>query len=267
MTYLLLKLLWRLLFWGIIALGSVFGLILLFNLLMPFITATYLAKKTGFETRVERLSIDPFSQLLQLEKATLHNPIQQFDDTDFLRINQIQIRANPSGLTSKERIEIDEVIVDLEQVAYVKNQKEQTNVASFIASFQSRQEPTNDQPERKKRPFLIHHFTFRLHTLKIADYTYSKPNLLHFDVAIERQFKNVTAVDQIMKPLEKDLLPYGLATVVKDLFHTLSDPATYKEALINTPKSILEKTGETAIERLQAVGSGVKTTLDFFQKE
>ncbi len=62
------------------ALGLISALLLLLNVFTPGIAAKYLERKTGFETKTEAFSLEPFSHTVHFENITLSNPDNIFPD-------------------------------------------------------------------------------------------------------------------------------------------------------------------------------------------
>ena len=253
-------------FWGVILLGIVAALFLLLNLFTPEIASRYLNFKTGFKTQIEEFSIGPFSQRIDLENFEVRNPTNTFPDADFLKVEQFILKTHPSNLNPRKTIIIDEMIIDVELLAYVQNTQGQVNFDAFIAPFhkqQSTTEETEETEETKRSSFLIRRLVVRIDTIKKVDYASGSLQVQNFNVGIDREYQDVQNLSVVFQPLIRDLEPLGASFVMDSLARALMDPETYQRLSTSGGESV----GEQSSGGFNEVTELIKAVLESLKKE
>ena len=217
----------RLTFWSITMLGVLSALVWLMNLALPRIAQTYLKNKTGFEAHIDTLAIDPFTASLSLRNAVIRNPRQHFSDPDFLELNQLIIRINPFRFRSESTKVIDEILLDIEQLTYVKTSENLSNFQAFAAVVQPQLLTDGRLQDEKKGitpSWEVKRLTLRLRTLKETDRSQQPPLIRKMPVAIEHNFQSFNDIQSIIIPLHRSLAAFNATRTLDALISALTAP-------------------------------------------
>lgn len=210
--------------------------------------------------QTEEFFLEPFSHRLNVENVVINNPSDTFPDPDFLKVRKLVVEAHPLNLKPQETIVIDELIIDIELLAYVQNTNNQINFDVFTAPFRKEKDNTE---EPGLPAFLVRRLVIRLDTIKKVDYTSGSLRVQNFSLNIDREYKDVHNLSAVLQPLIKDLESQGASFVIDALARALMDPEAYQR-LSERGKGGF---GEKAAEGFKEVTELIKAVLESLKKE
>lgn len=187
---------------------------------LPMLLTSTLSKKTGFDVKVERLTMNPFSSSVDVEGLVVSNPFT-FPRPDYVDVRSFQARAPLRTLWS-DRPEFDYVRIDVSRMTFVRNTDGTVNATLFYDRLvppektlmsEEKPKPTDKTakkvepktapapvPEKKKMAFLIRRLELKIDTV-IADDRYGRtPYTKTFPVGIDQYYVNVTDAKQLFTP-------------------------------------------------------------------
>lgn len=184
----------------LLALFIAFG-VLCWILLLPTAVTKYISSRTGFAVKVESLSVNPLTAKVVVRGLVIENPAD-FPVKDFVQLREFRADAELGSLFGDKLI-VDEAVVDVAQVALVKNKQGQSNGVLFKDRLQgpTKPEPAAAEPSGKKKEFLIRKLDLRFDTLLIVDGTGSKPSTRRVDINFKHSYTDVTSPVQIAMPI------------------------------------------------------------------
>lgn len=207
----------------------------------------YISKKTHYGVQIQSLHTDLKYGILELHGVKLTNP-EGFPEPRFIHLNEVKIHIDWSSVLSN-KIVFDEIVLDIDELAGVRNKQGATNIQNFADAFQGTSIKKDSKKESSKkaiasREFLIHRLFFRLGEITIADYKDGKEEVLSHHVGISRVFNNVSHYSQVLMPLVGDLSAFATTFIVDSLLKSTLDPKAYVDVVpkvLNPIKSNLEK--------------------------
>ncbi|HEU5079323.1 MAG TPA: hypothetical protein VFT72_08915 [Opitutaceae bacterium] len=184
---------------------------------LPMILSSTLTKRTGFEVKVERLSMNPFAASVDLEGLSISNP-HTFPRPDYVEVRSFQARA-PFKTLFGDRPEFDYVKLDAPHVTFVRNTDGTLNANLFYDRLFPSEKPDSDEPTPEKRKptaspksprsqpaaprntrFLIHHLELRVDKITWDDQYSRNPSTRNFDVHLYQVLEEVTDAKQLLTP-------------------------------------------------------------------
>lgn len=254
----------------------------------PKIIETAIEETTGFNADIAHMEISPFGGRIEIQDFEVENPTG-WPDKRFVHLRMAKIDMDPASLWG-ERLIINEVVVDLDHVAYVVNEQGVKNALEFAKAFESEKKEEEAEPVEKGEPvqFLIKKLTFKLDNVEWLVHSGSRPSEKHFEPKIEMVFTDVDEVEDVVGPLKRELMNAGLGIIVTGLLQDLVDVGAYAdiagnvlsgsfdaggevlnvggEALGEAAKGLQEGAG-TATEGIQEAGKKIKGLLGGLKKE
>ena len=184
---------------------------------LPMILSSTLTKRTGFEVKVERLSMNPFAASVDLEGLSINNP-HTFPRPEYLEVRSFRARA-PFKTLFSDRPEFEYVKLDAPHVTFVRNTDGTLNANLFYDRLLPTEKPAEDVPAPdKKKPtgtpkpskpqpapakttrFLIHHLELRVDKITWDDQYSRNPSTRDFDVHLYQVLDEVTDAKQLLTP-------------------------------------------------------------------
>jgi hypothetical protein len=189
-----------------LVLGILFAcLAVAWMILLPLVVTRWVRERTGFDIEIRALYFNPFTARLALGGLVITNP-PTFPRRDFVDIREFRIDTQLFSLFGRRPV-VDEAVVDVAEVAVVKNQEGLVNAALFqerlVGSSPSRPAATEKPP----RDFLIRRLQVRFDRLVTADYSRRKPEVQEFHLNFNRSYENVTSMKQLTAPLADIFIP------------------------------------------------------------
>ena len=184
-------------------------------LLLPVVVTNQIRSRTGFEATVASLSCNAFTGRLTIRGLVLTNP-PTFPTGDFVQLREFRAQGDLLSLFS-ERITLDELVLDVRQMALVKRADGRSNVELFeqnlgliapapTAAPAASTKPSTQAPAvlaapaSAPRKFLLRKLTLRFDQLVLADYSSAKPDVREYNLGVDQRYENVTDAKQLLVP-------------------------------------------------------------------
>jgi uncharacterized protein involved in outer membrane biogenesis len=227
---------------------AVLGLILVavWIVLLPGIVVSTVQARTGFVVKVEQMSVNPFTGLVNIEGAVVENPIG-WPSPEFITLRRFKVDAELFPFLS-HRFVANEMIVDVEKLSLVRNGEGQLNTDAFrtrIAGAKDKAGPSQPSAASPKTEFLIRHLVLKFDRLVLADYSGKKPLIKEYDLKISREMRDVDSVAKLINPF------VGVALDASGKLLDLA-PSSLGDA-VNTLQQAGKKTGESLKKFFQSL--------------
>ncbi len=212
------------------------------------IAAHELQQRTGFTLTAGQQDISALSGAVDLHDLEITNP-DRFAAKDFLKFNEIKIKAEPTSLLHK-RIIVDEVVVDLDSFAMVRNKDGSLNLLALKDGLMGPAPATPAATGTKSSspaipPFTVHSFTLKIKSVKLIDFKSNggKPQIVN--VNYSRTFTDVDETNYTTAAVQigLDLKGAGFSFLADALANELLDPTTYLDAAKGIGGAVLNGAG------------------------
>lgn len=251
-------------------LGIALILLLMFlpGVLVPLFISSQVKSRTQYTMDFGNVDIRLFRGFIQLRDVKLKNDAS-FPLSDFIHLNELKIDLNPLSLFKKE-IVIEDLILNIQNVAFVENEKKENNLEVFIQrlkqSFgiedsrknsestpQTPTEPKQTQmakSEEPKKAFIIKHLLIEIHSLTALVSKGSK-DLVRADSnwTISEEHTHITqdTLNEVTRPLTAELTKRGISLLGQILIKKTIDVKGLGEGVANL-----------GVKTLQALGGAVQ---------
>lgn len=181
---------------------------LLWMAFLPQFVAARVEARTGFPTRIERLSANPFTGRVELEGLVIENPAV-FEARTFAVVNAFATRVNLFSLP-RATLVFETMALDVARVALVTNTDGTNNLDLFKTRLAEGQTAAVVDPlappvvESKKkgegREYLVKVLELRLGTLELVNLTSRRPTRREFVIDHAETLRDVSALKQLLTP-------------------------------------------------------------------
>ncbi len=250
-----------LLFLGI---GLILLLMFLPGVLIPMFISSQVKTRTQYTMDFGNVDIRLFRGFIQLRDVKLKNDAS-FPLSDFIHLNELKIDLNPLSLFKKELV-IEDLILNIQNVAFVENDKKENNLETFIQRLKKSfgiedthksAEPTQapsatpkqtqgSQSEKPKKAFVIKHLLVEIHSLTALVSKGSK-DLVRADSnwTISEEHINITqdTLNEVTRPLTSELTKRGLSLLGQILIKKTIDVKGLGEGVKSFGVSTLKTLG------------------------
>lgn len=176
---------------------------------LPQFVAARVEARTGFPTRVERMSANPFTGRVELEGLVIENPAV-FETRTFAVVNAFATRVNLFSLP-RATLVFDTMALDVARVALVTNTDGTNNFDLFKTRLAEGQAaavvdplaPAVAKPQDNKgeeRKYLVKELELRLGTLELANLTTRRPTRREFLIDHAETLRDVSELKQVLTP-------------------------------------------------------------------
>jgi hypothetical protein len=170
-------------------------------LLLPVVVTTRLRQRTGFETSLQSLMVNPLTGRVVARGFMLGNP-PAYPRKEFLQMREFEAEVELTTLFS-DKLVFRSVRFDVVLLAIVKREDGPTNVQAFQNYLAGGRAPA--QPA-KGRPFLIRKLEVKLDQFMVIDHSHREPAVREYALQFDRSFVNVTDTQQLLLPSSVDQL-------------------------------------------------------------
>ncbi len=174
---------------------------LVWMLFLPMTATRWLRTRTGFDTSVQSLMVNPFTGRIVVRGLAINNP-PTFPRPDFLLVREFEAETSLLSLFS-DRPEFERVALDIALVALVKRADGRTNAAVF-RDYLLPASPSGPQPAGQARPLRIRRLELKFDRFLVADHTPRQPVVRDYPLHINRTFENVSDPRQLLLPVAMD---------------------------------------------------------------
>lgn len=174
-------------------------------LFLPRVVSSVVRSRTGFEVKVQRLWVNPFTANISMRGLVVENP-PDWPERAFVDLREFRADAKLFSLFG-ERLEADEVVLDVARVTLVRNREGGLNAVRFKDGFAGEPTPAGQPPPPKPGEagaapkFLIKRLVVRLDQITYADHSGRQPRVREYPVAINRELTDVDSVAELINPL------------------------------------------------------------------
>ena len=215
--------------------------------LLPSIVVSTIRSKTGFNARVESLSVNPFTGRVHAKNFVLTNPDGWPGDKPFVDLRELRVDADVLPLL-RGRFEADEVVVDVANVALVRNQQGALNATVFEQGLKG---PAATEPAPTPKPagagpqFMIRRLALRFDQLTYADHSGRRPNVRDYQLGVNRELRDVDSVADLLMPFQGAALG-AMADALQGVFPGAKD-------FLKDATNVLKDTGKKASDTLKGL--------------
>ena len=209
-------------------LGGAFALLALaWMALLPAVAEHELRAVTGFEFRMEVLTVNPFTGSVVVRGLSARNPAG-YPEPDFVEMRALTAQVGVFSCLFSRQVVIDYLYLDVAKVELVRQHNGRTNAGEFVAAFRRwRAAPAGAPAPGKPAGCLIRKLHVHFDRLVVEDHTGSKPDENSYDLHIDQEFTNVSGPAQLLVPsVVRNLHSFGLHHDVKGLL-----PGEFGDAL------------------------------------
>lgn len=170
---------------------------------LPTIVAARIEAVTGFPTRIERLSANPFRGTAHLEGLVIENPTT-FEPRMFVVMNAFEADLQVFTLFQKTLV-FDRMKIDLARAAVVTNTNGSNNLDLFREAW-SRGDGSGveDAPVREKESgqpaFLVHELELSVGTIELLNLTSRAPSRRELELNFNYTYRDISAAQQLLVP-------------------------------------------------------------------
>jgi len=174
-------------------------------LFLPLLVVRSLHNRTGFDVSVQDLSVNPFTARISVKGLVIGNP-STYPINDFVHIGEFTADAELGSLFA-DRLIVEEAVVDIRELALVRNSQGERNALAFWKALVGESGPAQAQGvEDKQKPsakkeFLIRKLRLRLDRLVISDGITDTTQVRKVDLQFAQDYENVTGVAQVTEPI------------------------------------------------------------------
>jgi len=221
------------------------------------IASKILKQKTGFTMSSGQQNISALSGAAALGDVLVNNP-DRFAAKDFLHFNELKLVTEPTSILGK-RIIIDEVVVDLDSFAMVRNKDGSLNLMVLKDGLSGGAPASTPSKPMPIPAFTVKKFTLRIKSAKLLDFQHGdgKPQVTNMNY--ERTFTDIdeTNYNTVAVQIGSDLSAKGFAFLTDALKNELLDPGTYLDAAKGLSGTVLNGVGSAA----KGLGTALKGIL------
>ena len=202
----LLKLFFGIILFVVCVVALAAGCVFMIEKVVPDIVARQFKEMTGYRLDIASVDLSLLGGSAEIKGLTVRNP-EDWPEEGFITVNRAVFDVDPYSLISGGRKVVDEMVLDLGPLCVVTNDKKQVNAKTLmdkLRKYQSEEEGQSDeQVEREPMEFLIHHLVLKTDTIRVADYSGSKPRILERHIDMNIELHEVSNVQQIAAELMK----------------------------------------------------------------
>lgn len=259
----------------IITLVILLGLGIIKNSVIKTVVTVGASHVLGTKVHIDRFAVGVFRPTVKIKGFKVYNP-KGFDEGLLININEIHVRYNLLALF-KGKLHLPLIILDLEEMVVVKNEKGKLNVDSLkIVKNMEKSKEKKKEAEKNKKPskqmaFRIDEARLNLGKVIVKDYTRgNNPIVLAYEIGVkDKVYKNINSAQEFATLIMLEAMGpaglkgagiYGAATLLGVGFL----PAGIAAVLISKDTSISEyrtpanKAYKKILKLIQEIGKVTK---------
>lgn len=240
--------------------------------IIPKLLDNYVECKTGFKMVTKNFSISPWKGTIRLADVTIYNP-PEYTESVFLKGKEFFVKAKVASLLREDTLRFNEVIIDIDNLTWVRNARNDVNLIEFVNKARIKQngstEETTETPTKPERKFFIQRLVVRLGSVSLVGFPDKSSPLQTFQVNYNREFNNVQDLNAISKEIGLDMAGIGIRVFAQGILQTDAMQQFIKnlgQNVTDKVKDILENTSEKTGKQLkswqQKLNSKVKKLFD-----
>jgi uncharacterized protein involved in outer membrane biogenesis len=213
------------------------------NLWLPRLAPLLVRNDSGFRLKIGESESNVFTLNFNLYDVALENN-GHYPVSKFVELKQFSTDLLLFSLFKKQ-ITVENFVLDLPQVTYVKNESGDVNVEEFLKSFSGNRKKSKtrakevEKAQKSDREFYFDHFLLRIGRIIVMDYSVDPVAVseIHLDYTLEME--NVSA-QLLEKKLMADLRSRGALFLMQSVFNSVNLSLT-PEKINGTAKKLSEK--------------------------
>ncbi len=214
------------------------------NFIIRGVAERMIEQTTGMKADIGSIDIGILRPVVEIRDVELINP-PEFPDREAFKLKTVFVRYNRSSLFS-DKIELDEVTIDIESVVMVRNEEGKRNIDQLMDAAKADKkspEPGASKPsgsgsapsessgtDKPPKDVSIDNLTVRFGDMKVIDH-YKKPDqpaVYDIPVNMDRSYQNVTNINDVALYIGTEM---GLRAA----------PALIEQAMQNLDREKLDK--------------------------
>ncbi|HTB62704.1 MAG TPA: hypothetical protein VK737_03870 [Opitutales bacterium] len=208
------------------------------------IAAHELNQRSGFTMTVGQQDISALSGAVDLKDLEVMNP-DRFASKDFLKFNEIKVKAEPTSVLGKQYI-VDEININLDAFTIVRNKDGSLNLKALKDGLMPASAArSNSGPSAGIPPFLVKSFTLSIKSVSFIDFQNKggKPQVAQINYT--QTFTNVDEKNYatVVLKIGLDLKNAGYSFLFDALKEELLDPSTYLDLAKGIGGTVLDSGG------------------------
>jgi uncharacterized protein involved in outer membrane biogenesis len=225
------------------------------NLWLPRLAPLLVRNDSGFRLKIGQSESNVFTLNFNLYDVALENN-GHYPVSKFVELKQLSTDLLLFSLFKKQ-VTVENFVLDLPQVTYVKNESGDVNVEEFIKSFLGKRKKSRarvKEPEKAQkldREVYFDHFLLHIGKIVIMDYTVDPVKVSEIRLDYTLEMENVSA-KLLEKKLTADLRSRGALFLMQSVLNSVNFPLSP------------EKIGDTAgkfTEKIRGIAEKAKPLL------
>lgn len=255
-TFLSILLLLIILGLGIIGLG-----IWLSPYFAPKILDDYVSRKTGFEMVTKNFDMSLFKGTVRLADITIYNPTE-YNERIFLKSKEFFIDTQLLSLLPWNTLHLDEVILDIDNLTWVRNERDNVNLVEFIKKAHIEQDGSSSSSQSgvatpktsSQRKIFIKRLIVRLGTITVVGFPDRTSPPQTFSVNYNREFNDVQDLSAISRKIGADMAHLGVKVLVNGILQS--------EAMQNLIRNLGEKVAGKVLDAFDVASQKTEAKLN-----
>jgi hypothetical protein len=225
------------------------------NLWLPRLAPLLIGNDSGFRLKIGESESNVFTLNFNLYDVALENN-GHYPVSKFVELKQFSTDLLLFSLFKKQ-VTVENFVLNLPQVTYVKNESGDVNMEEFIKSFSSRQKKSKERAkepgkvQKFDREIYFEHFLLRLGKVVIMDYTVDPVKVSEIRLDYTLEMENASA-KLLEKRLTADLRSRGALFLMQSVLNSINLPVT--------PEKIGDAAGKLT-EKVKGIADKVKPAL------
>ncbi|MDR2340920.1 MAG: hypothetical protein LBD72_01120 [Puniceicoccales bacterium] len=197
------------------------------NLWFPRLAPFLLKNDSGFRLKIGESESNVFTLNFNFYDVVLENN-GRYPVSKFIELKQFSTDLLLFSLLKKQ-VTVENFVLDLPQMTYVKNESGDVNIEEFLKNFFGGQKKSKTQvkatekTQKLDREFYFDHFRLHIGKIVVMDYTVDpvKVGEIHLDYTLEME--NISA-KLLVKRLMSDLRSRGGLFLMQSVFNSINLP-------------------------------------------
>ncbi|MDR1456999.1 MAG: hypothetical protein LBI34_03035 [Puniceicoccales bacterium] len=220
------------------------------NLWLPRLAPFLVRNDSGFRLKIGQSESNVFTLNFNLYDVALENN-GHYPVSKFVELKQFSTDLLLFSLFKKQ-ITVEDFVLDLPQVTYVKNENGDVNVEEFLKSFSGKHRNSRARPKENgqemDRELYFDHFLLHIGKVIMMDYTVDPVKVSEIRLDYTLEMENASS-KLLVKKLTSDLRSRGALFLMQSVFNSINFPLN--------PGKINDVTGKLT-EKVRGVADKVK---------
>lgn len=237
---------------------------LTFNFWIPKVAPWIVSTDSGFHLNIGESKSNIFTLNFNFYDLSIKNN-DAFPYPDFIKMDRFSLDFLLFSLLT-QKVVVEDFILDIPQVVYVKNADGQNNVSSFLSEvFTDKKgimdkKPADESDKKSGQTIYFEHFALRLGKVVMMDYSQNPVKIDEYNLNYFIEFNN-TYADKVLSKITNDLKSRGVLFLMQAVLNSLTDIS-----LLNNVSSTVMKANGMATDAVNKTLDVGKDAIDKFKK-